>query len=85
MIKIEGGGRYIFDLVGEDYNDADSGTKKAIAALFKKHGEYRICQLAADVLVTHPDVSLPSLLAGLARDAELLPIVPLEEQEGDYY
>ena len=85
MIKIEGGGRYIFDLVGEDYNDADSRTKKAIAALFKKYGEYRICQLAADYVDEFSGVSLRSLLKSIAERAELLPIKPLEEQEGDYY
>ncbi len=83
--KLGGGGFYIFKLVGFDYKDADNGTKKAISALFRKHGEYRICQLAADIASGYPDMVLPALLKQLKHNAELLPITPLEEQEGDYY
>ena len=83
--KLGGGGFYIFDLVGYDYKDADSGMRKAISALFRKHGEYRICQLAADAIIDRTDVTLPMLLRIIAKDAEDLPITPLEEQEGDYY
>ena len=83
--KLGGGGFYIFNLVGFDFKDADNGMRKAISALFRKHGEYRICQLAADVVADHHDVTLSYLLSKLSKDAKDLPITPLEEQEGDYY
>ena len=85
VLKLGGGGFYIFNLVGFDYNDANSGLKKAINALFRKHGEYRICQLATDVVADSPEMKLPTLLSELRINAKDLPITPLKEVEGDYY
>ncbi len=85
VLKLGGGGFYIFNLVGADFNEVNDRMRISISNLFKKHGEYRVCQLAADFVADVPDTTLSSLLGWITKKADLLPITPMSEVEGDYY
>ncbi len=83
--KLGGGGCYIFNLVGEDFNKVNNRQRIAITNIFKEHGEYRVCQLAEDYVAEVPDATMVSLLSHVFERAKRLPVIPLSEREGDYY
>jgi hypothetical protein len=68
--NIGGAGFYIFNLVGYDYKEADTGTRNAIDQLITNHGEYKLCYMADDYVNADPGIGLRLLLEKISKNAK---------------
>ena len=80
--NIRGAGFYIFNLVGCDYNDCDTGTYNLINQLILQHGDYKLCYMADEYVEQDPGIGLRPLLGKINDNASGFPM-PALEKEGE--
>ena len=60
--NVGGAGFYIFQLIGHDFKDCDSPTRKALDALIVRYGESKLCAYADYLVAEYPDIKIRALL-----------------------